>query len=126
MTAIGARLPRKEDPRLLRGRGRFGDDIGAHGQLWARIVRSTSAHGLIRHLDVTKAAKAPKITTVITSYDLPEGLVIPVRLTVPGTDLGDYLQPILAGHKVRYVGEPIANSMLTTCAAAAKAAAVSP
>ena len=108
MSVIGTRLPRKEDPRLLRGRGRFGDDFSAPGQLWARIVRSPSAHGLVRELDVTQAAKAPGITTVITSGDIPPGLVIPVRLTIPGTDLGDYLQPVLAGDTVRYVGEPLA------------------
>ena len=108
MSVIGARLPRKEDPRLLRGRGRFGDDVSAPGQLWARVVRSPCAHGLIRELDVTQAAKAPGITRVITSGDLPPGLVIPVRLTIPGTDLRDYLQPVLAAGTVRYVGEPLA------------------
>jgi carbon-monoxide dehydrogenase large subunit len=74
--AIGARLPRHEDPRLIRGRGRFGDDISAPGQLWARIVRSPSAHGLLRGLDVTEAAQAPGIATVVTAKDLPAGLVI--------------------------------------------------
>ena len=59
MSVIGARLPRKEDPRLLRGRGRFGDDISAPGQLWARVVRSPSAHGQLRELDVSQAAAAP-------------------------------------------------------------------
>ena len=43
MTAVGARLPRKEDPRLLRGLGRFGDDLSAAGQAWARVVRSPAA-----------------------------------------------------------------------------------
>ena len=108
MSAIGARLPRKEDPRLLRGRGRFGDDFSAPGQLWARIVRSPSAHGQVRELDVTQAAKAPGITAVVTAADLPPGLVIPVRLMAADIDLSEYLQPILAGHTVRYVGEPLA------------------
>ncbi len=108
MSVIGARLPRKEDPRLLRGRGRFGDDVSAPGQLWARVVRSPYAHGLIRELDVAQAAKAQGVTAVITAADLPPGLVIPVRLTIPGTDLGDHLQPVLAGDVVRYVGEPVA------------------
>jgi carbon-monoxide dehydrogenase large subunit len=70
---IGARLPRKEDPRLLRGLGRFGDDISAPGQLWARIVRSPSAHGQLRGLDVTEAASAPGISAVVTARDLPPG-----------------------------------------------------
>jgi aerobic carbon-monoxide dehydrogenase large subunit len=105
---IGARLPRTEDPRLLRGRGQFGDDISVPGQLWARVVRSPAAHGDIRNLDVTKVAMAPGITTVVTAADLPPGLVIPVRLAVPGPDLSGYLQPVLAGTTVRYVGEPLA------------------
>jgi len=108
VSVIGARLPRKEDPRLLRGRGRFGDDISAPGQLWARIVRSPSAHGQVRGLDVTEAAKAPGITNVITAKDLPPGLVIPVRLAVGSADLSPYLQPVLAADTVRYVGEPLA------------------
>jgi carbon-monoxide dehydrogenase large subunit len=108
MSVIGARLPRKEDPRLLRGRGRFGDDISVPGQLWARIVRSPSAHGQLRELDVSRAITAPGVMTVVTAGDLPPGLAIPVRLAVPGTDLGRYLQPVLAAHTVRYVGEPLA------------------
>jgi CO/xanthine dehydrogenase Mo-binding subunit len=107
MTVIGTRLPRKEDPRLLRGRGRFGDDISAPGQLWARMVRSGTAHGLLRRLDVTQAARAPGIARVITAADLPP-LRIPVRLTVKGADLSRYLQPVLAVDTVRYVGEPLA------------------
>jgi aerobic carbon-monoxide dehydrogenase large subunit len=108
VSSIGTRLPRKEDPRLLRGRGRFGDDISVPGQLWARIVRSPSAHGQVNDLDITQAAKAPGITAVVTAADLPPGLVIPVRLAVPGPDLSGYLQPVLAGTTVRYVGEPLA------------------
>ena len=108
MSSIGARLPRKEDPRLLRGRGRFGDDISVPGQLWARVVRSPAAHGQVNDLDITQAAKAPGIAAVVTAADLPPGLVIPVRLAVPGPDLSGYLQPVLAGTTVRYVGEPLA------------------
>ncbi len=108
MTVIGTRLPRQEDPRLLRGRGRFGDDISAPGQLWARIVRSPSAHGRIRQLDVADAARAPGVTAVVTARDLPAGLVIPVRLAIADTDLGEFLQPVLALDTVRYVGEPLA------------------
>jgi len=108
MSSIGARLPRIEDPRLLRGRGRFGDDISAPGQLWARIVRSPCAHGHLNDLDTTQAAKVPGIAAVVTAADLPAGLVIPVRLAVPGPDLSRYLQPVLARTTVRYVGEPLA------------------
>jgi len=108
VSVIGTRLPRKEDPRLLRGRGRFGDDISAPGQLWARIVRSPTAHGQVRGLDVTEAASVPGIKNIITAKDLPPGLVIPVRLAVGSADLSPYLQPVLAADMVRYVGEPLA------------------
>jgi len=108
VSVIGARLPRHEDPRLLRGRGRFGDDFSAPGQLWARVVRSPAAYGQVRELDITQAAKAQGITAVVTAADLPPGLAIPVRLMAADIDLSQYLQPILAGHTVRYVGEPLA------------------
>jgi carbon-monoxide dehydrogenase large subunit/6-hydroxypseudooxynicotine dehydrogenase subunit gamma len=108
MTVVGTRLPRTEDPRLLRGRGRFGDDFSVTGQLHTRIVRSPAAHGLLRELDVTQAKKAPGVATVITAQDLPRDLVIPVRLAVAGIDLSPFLQPVLARDTVRYVGEPLA------------------
>jgi aerobic carbon-monoxide dehydrogenase large subunit len=108
VTAVGARMPRKEDPRLLRGLGRFGDDLSARGQAWARIVRSPAARGRLRALDTRLAAAAPGVVGVVTAADLPPGLVIPVRLPLQGIDLSGYLQPVLAAGQVRYVGEPLA------------------
>jgi carbon-monoxide dehydrogenase large subunit len=108
MTAIGARLPRAEDLRLLRGRGRFGDDFSAPAQLWARVVRSPAAHGEVRELDIAAARNAPGIAAVVTADDLPRNPVIPVRLAIAGTDLSPFLQPVLARGTVRYVGEPLA------------------
>ena len=108
MTVIGARLPRHEDPRLLRGRGRFGDDINVPGQLHARIVRSPSAHGRVRALGVDDAARAPGVAAVVTAGDLPDNHLIPVRLAIAGADLSAFLQPVLARDTVRYVGGPLA------------------
>jgi carbon-monoxide dehydrogenase large subunit/6-hydroxypseudooxynicotine dehydrogenase subunit gamma len=108
MTAIGARLPRAEDPRLLRGRGRFGDDFSAPGQLHARVVRSPAAYGEVRALDVAAARNVPGVTAVVAADDLPRNPVIPVRLAIAGTDLSAFLQPVLARDTVRYVGEPLA------------------
>jgi carbon-monoxide dehydrogenase large subunit len=102
---IGARLPRKEDPRLLTGRGTFGDDIACVGQLWARIVRSPVAHGRVLAVDVSEVTGPIR---VITAADLPVLHRIPVRLAVDGPDLDDFLQPVLASDVVRYVGEPVA------------------
>ncbi len=106
--AIGARAARKEDPRLLRGRGRFGADQSAQHQVWARIVRSPVAHGRLRAMDTTRAAGAPGVVTVVTAADLPGRPEIPVRLDVQDIGLGGYLQPVLAAGTVRYVGEPLA------------------
>ncbi len=108
MSWVGARVPRTEDARLLRGRGRFADDVTAPGQLWARVVRSPVAHGRLRSVDAAAAARSPGVTAVLTAACLPAGLAIPVRLALQGIDLSSYLQPVLAAGVVRYVGEPVA------------------
>ena len=108
MNAIGARLPRKEDPRMLRGAGRFADDFSVRGQVWARVVRSPVAHGLVRRVDTSEARSCPGVVSAVTAADLPAGLAIPVRLAVQDIDLSSFLQPVLAADVVRYVGEPVA------------------
>ncbi len=105
---IGASIARKEDPRLLRGQGRFGADFARPGQLWARVVRSPVAHGRLRAVLTGHAAQADGVVTVVTAASLPVGVAIPVRLQVAGADLRPYLQPVLAAGTVRYVGEPVA------------------
>ena len=101
MTAIGALQPRKEDPRLLRGLGRFGDDFTARGQLWARMVRSPVAHGRIRSVDAARAVQTEGVVAAVTAASLPAGLAIPVRLNVQNINLNDYLQPVLAADVVQ-------------------------
>jgi len=108
VSVVGASLPRTEDPRLLRGRGRFADDLSLPGQLWARIVRSPAAHGRLLSVDTRQALRRRGAALVVTAADLPGRLLIPVRLAVEGTDLSPYLQPVLAADTVRYVGEPVA------------------
>jgi carbon-monoxide dehydrogenase large subunit len=108
MTSVGTRMPRKEDPRLLRGLGRFGDDFSASGQCWARVVRSPVAHGYLRSVDTGPATGTAGVIAAVTAADLPPGLAIPVRLALRGIDLADFLQPVLAADTVRYVGEPLA------------------
>src|SRR4051794_41728435 len=109
MTVIGTRLPRAEDPRLLRGRGRFGDDFSAPGQLWARVVRSPAAHGEVRDLDVTEARNVPGIAAVVTAGGPPPDPVIPVPLGPAATHLSGFLPPGRAPGTLRYVGEPLAR-----------------
>ncbi len=119
---IGTSVPRKEDPRLLRGLGRFGADFARPGQLWARVVRSPVAHGRLRSVGTAAAAGQDGVVSVVTAASLPPGLVIPVRLQVQDADLSGYLQPVLAAGTVRYVGEPVAVVAATDPYAAEDAA----
>lgn len=105
---IGASIPRKEDLRLLSGRGSFVDDFHIEGTLHAAIFRSSVAHGLVRSVDTSKAKELPGIIGVFTERDLA-GHLKPIRVRVAGLPrFEEFLQLPLAIEKVRYVGEPIA------------------
>ena len=107
-SALGARAPRKEDHRLLTGRGRFGSDVQRTKMLHARVIRSSVAHASGLSIDASAARALPGVVDVVTAADLPGDLSIPVRLKVQDIDLTEHLQPVLAGSRVRYVGEPVA------------------
>ncbi|MEZ5098411.1 MAG: hypothetical protein R3C15_01080 [Thermoleophilia bacterium] len=107
-THVGRRVLRLEDRRLLRGAGRFVDDVDLPGQLWLRVVRATSAHARLLAVDVAEALAAPGVHAVLTGADVAEVEPIPLRIPLPGVDLEPYLQPVLARDRVRYVGEPVA------------------
>ncbi len=106
--AIGARIPRNEDPRLLRGLGCFVDDVRLTGMLHAAVLRSPHGHARILSIDATRARAVPGVNLVLTASDLgelnqPSPLLIPhPGLTQPRTQ-----QP-LATDRVRYVGEAVA------------------
>jgi len=70
---IGQGIKRVEDVRLLRGRGRYLDDVNIPGQAHAVIVRSVHAHARIRGIDSTAALRAPGVLAVFTGADV-EGL----------------------------------------------------
>src|SRR5215468_6911713 len=105
---IGARIPRNEDPRLLRGLGRFLDDINPAGIVRAAGLRSPHARARIISVDPTRARKLAGVHLVLTAADLgplnqPAPLLIPhPSLTQPRT------QRPLAAEEVRYAGELIA------------------
>jgi carbon-monoxide dehydrogenase large subunit/6-hydroxypseudooxynicotine dehydrogenase subunit gamma len=108
VSVIGRSVPRLEDERLLRGQGRFHDDVVRPGQLWLRVVRSPVAHARIRGIDTTAALGIPGVVDVVTAADLGEMPPIPPRQPAPGIDLTPYLQRPLASGFVRYVGDPVA------------------
>jgi Aerobic-type carbon monoxide dehydrogenase, large subunit CoxL/CutL homologs len=63
---IGKPIERKEDGRLLIGKGRFSDDFHLPGQAQAPLVRSPYPHAEIRSIDVTEARASPGVLTVLT------------------------------------------------------------
>src|SRR6195256_93600 len=106
--AIGRPIERVEDPRLLRGRGRYVDDLSRDRQLYAVVLRSSMAHGTIRKIDVSAAAAMPGVHVVLTADDIGKPLPrVPGRL-FPLPEHEPFYQPVIASSKVRYVGEPLA------------------
>lgn len=110
--AIGQPVSRKEDPVLLRGEGRYTDDISLPNQLHAVVVRSRYAHGTLRRVDRTEAQAMPGIHAVYVAADLDEAGIDAMQAAAnknhDGTDAPKPRQPPLAEGKVRYVGEPVA------------------
>jgi aerobic carbon-monoxide dehydrogenase large subunit len=102
---VGAPLPRKEDRRMLLGRGRFTGDLTRPGLLHAAFVRSPHAHALVGGIDATAARQAPGVQGVFTAADLghPYLLAMLERDEFVPTPM-----PILAGDRVRFTGEPVA------------------
>ena len=104
---IGKRVRRKEDPRLLRGRGHYVADITPAGTLHAAIVRSPHAHARIVSIDASAALAHPGVHAVLLPEDVAHVAGIPVRVH-PLPELRPFLQKPLAQDKVRFVGEAVA------------------
>ncbi|MEU2021335.1 xanthine dehydrogenase family protein molybdopterin-binding subunit [Streptomyces sp. NPDC016469] len=114
---IGRAVPRVEDDRLLRGNGRYVDDIALPGGVEAAFLRSPHAHARIESIDVKAALEAPGVVAVWTGEDVaglppmlnkeelrtPPGLAAILDPTVRMTPM-----PLLAGGTVLYVGQPVA------------------
>ena len=104
---FGQSVERREDFKLLRGLGRFTDDID-DGALEACVVRSPFAHARIRAIDVSRAASMPGVVKVYTAQDLPFK-DRPLPLLIPHPSLHHpKTQKCLAVEGVNYVGEAVA------------------
>src|SRR2546427_13206944 len=104
---FGAPVQRVEDDRLLRGHGRFTDDID-DGALECCFVRSPYAHARIRSIDASAARKVRGVVAVYTAADLPFGGVdLPLLIPHPNLNQGR-TQRCLASDVVRYAGEAVA------------------
>src|SRR5450432_4854759 len=102
MSILGTRVVRTEDPRLLTLGGSYVDDLRLPelaGAARVTFVRSPLAHALITGIDVSAALEAPGVVAVLTARDAGD---LPPASTRPMTE------PLLAGDRVRFVGEPVA------------------
>jgi len=113
-----------EDDRLLRGKGRFTDDINENGEraLETCFARSPFAHARIRSIDVNAARAVPGVVAVYTASDLPFGATdLPILIPHPNLTHGR-TQRCLASEVVRYAGEAVAFIVAETRAIAEDAA----
>jgi carbon-monoxide dehydrogenase large subunit len=118
---LGSAVPRKEDMRLLTGRGRYVSDMVVPGMLHAGFVRSPYAHAEVNGVDASAALAVPGVATVVAGDD---PMVIGVRITAR-SELPSYVetsQPVLAWPKVRFAGEAVAVVVAADRATATDAA----
>src|SRR5262245_8887192 len=105
-TGIGASVRRQEDPTLLRGQGRYTDDLNEPGQAYAHIVRSAYAHGVIKGINTDAAKRMPGVLAVYTAADLAAYGPHKCALDFKNRDGSAMKKPIrksLTGDKVRFV-----------------------
>jgi aerobic carbon-monoxide dehydrogenase large subunit len=117
---IGEPVPRTEDPILLRGQGRYTDDLNEPGQAYAYIVRSQYAHGVLRGIATEKAKRMPGVLAVYTGQDMKHYGMHKCQLDIPG--LKKPARPSLPIDKVRFVGDPVAFVVAETALQAKDAA----
>jgi aerobic carbon-monoxide dehydrogenase large subunit len=119
--SIGKPIPRKEDERLVAGRGLFSDDFSVEGQGYAVMLRSPHAHARIRGIDAVQAKAMPGVLGVFTGVDcLADGLASIPHDPLPKTKYDMKLhaagggavfigpQMLLPADRVRHVGEAVA------------------
>ena len=124
---VGQPVPRKEDPTLLRGEGRYTDDINLPGQAYAVMVRSRIAHGILKGIDATAARAMPGVLAILTDADLEAAGFGPLKCPMniaqrDGSPMKTPPRPSLAKGKVRYVGEAVACVVAETAVQAKDAA----
>lgn len=125
--AIGQGVSRFEDPRLIRGGGKYIDDVVYPGMAYGVVLRSPHGHAKIISIDASAASAAPGVLAVITAADwktaglgeLPSHGGLKRR---DGSPMFNPSYPVLADDRVRWVGDPVAFVVAETQAQAADAA----
>ncbi len=122
--AIGQAVTRTEDPRLLRGGGRYTDDINLPGMVYGAVLRSAHAHARVKSIDAAAAAAAPGVIAVLTDEDwrrlgwndMP-GSELPLKRP-GGREIYKPPYPAMARGIVRWIGDPVAFVVAETAAQA--------
>jgi aerobic carbon-monoxide dehydrogenase large subunit len=107
---VGRAMKRKEDPRMITGRGRYVDDIALPGMLHAAIVRSTEAHAVIASIDASAAQARDDVVAVFTGEDLAGDFGAPLAMVwaPPGVEIKTPENWPLKRGEVKHVGDPVA------------------
>ena len=124
---IGDSPKRREDQRFVTGHGAYLDDLAFDGLAHATVLRSPHAHAWIRAIDMTAAKAAPGVLAVLTAADAARDGLKPLRPYAEanvqtGEPFAFAPQPLIAGDKVRFAGEPVALVIAETRAQALDAA----
>jgi carbon-monoxide dehydrogenase large subunit len=105
---VGQALRRKEDPRMITGRGRYVDDMVVPGMLYMAVVRSPEAHAKIVSIDAEAARSYPGVHGVFTGEDLDIASGLPMAWVPPGVEIKTPEHWPLAKGEVKYVGQGVA------------------
>jgi aerobic carbon-monoxide dehydrogenase large subunit len=124
---VGQAVPRTEDPKLLRGEGRYTDDVNLPGQAYGWVVRSRHPHGVLKKVDTAAARAMPGVLAIYTGADLKAAGTQGFKCITPfpnrdGTPMKKPVRLALAIDKVRWVGDPVAFVVAETVAQAKDAA----
>jgi carbon-monoxide dehydrogenase large subunit len=106
---VGKSVKRKEDPRILAGRGVYVDDVKLPGMLHAAVLRSPHAHARITRIDTSAAEQVPGVVAVLTGREATR-YVKPM----PAFCAEPVVQHAIAVDKVRFVGEAVAAVAATS------------
>jgi carbon-monoxide dehydrogenase large subunit len=124
MSYVGQALKRKEDPRMITGRGRYTEDINLPGMLHAVVVRSPEAHAEIRSIDTSAAKEHPGVVAVLTAEDMEADFAAPMAMVwaPPGVEIKTPEHWPLKRGQVKHVGDPVAVVVAASRGAAMDAA----
>jgi carbon-monoxide dehydrogenase large subunit len=123
-TMIGAKIHRREDPRLVTGAGHYVDDFTRPGTVYLAVVRSPLAHARVKSIDITDATKAPGVVAIYTHKDFAKVLsgTFPVTPSFVAEKKQTTAHFAIADKEVVYQGEPVAVVLAETKGEAVDAA----